>query len=451
MNPVIDPTPHPIDGGRTKASRGAARESGSPSAKDRTWKPFVALESATLLSGAGNGIAMIALPWIVLDLTGRASDAGLVAAISALPVIATALFAGTVVDRVGRRRTSVFSDLMSALSVATIPIIATVGQLTLGWLMLLGVVGALFDPAGATARETMLPAAARMAGLRLERANGIHEAVFGVAFLVAPGVGGLLIAVVGAEATLWATAAAFILASALMVLVRVPGGARPKRDDNRLSFWAETVEGLRFVRDDHGLRTLALIYLVVVGLWLPIEGVILPFVFQSDGNATGLGLLLTAMSAGMVVGSLAYGWIGYRIPRRPAVLIALVGTGLPVIGMAFFPPLPWMLALGFASGLLFGPVNPIVNVVMQERSPEAMRGRILGVFTSAAYAAGPIGLLIVGPAVDTIGVHNTFLVLAIGVTAVGVGAIGLAGLHDLEPRPPSPVPPSETSTRSGEA
>ncbi len=451
MNPVIDPTPHRIEGDETSAGRVTPASRGTSSPNDRTWKPFIALEAATLLSGAGNGIAMIALPWIVLELTGRASDAGLVAAISALPVIATALFAGTVVDRVGRRRTSVFSDLMSALSVAAIPLVATFGELTLAWLMLLGVFGALFDPAGATARETMLPAAARMAGLRLERANGIHEAIFGVAFLVAPGVGGLLIALVGAEATLWATAVAFILASALMLLVKVPGGARPKRNDDRLSFWAETLEGLRFVRDDHGLRTLALIYLVVVGLWLPIEGVILPFVFQADGNATGLGLLLTAMSAGMVVGSLAYGWIGYRIPRRPAVLIALVGTGLPVIGMAFFPPLPWMLALGFASGLLFGPVNPIVNVVMQERSPEAMRGRILGVFTSAAYAAGPIGLLIVGPAVDTIGVHNTFLVLAVGVTAVGLGAIGLAGLRDLERPAASSGPPSGGSSSSGAA
>ena len=61
----------------------------------RRWGPFIALELATLLSATGNGIAMIALPWLVLELTGKASDAALVAAAGALPLLATALFAGT--------------------------------------------------------------------------------------------------------------------------------------------------------------------------------------------------------------------------------------------------------------------------------------------------------------------------------------------------------------------
>ena len=70
---------------------------------------------------------------------------------------------------------------------------------------MLAVIGAFFDPAGITARESMLPEAARAAGLPLERANGMHEAIWGVAYLVGPGVGGLLIAVVGATNAFWAT------------------------------------------------------------------------------------------------------------------------------------------------------------------------------------------------------------------------------------------------------
>ncbi len=398
----------------------------------RRWGPFLALEVATLLSATGNGIAMIALPWLVLELTGKASDAGLVAAASALPLVATALIAGTVVDRVGRRRASVVSDGLSALSVAAIPVVGAFGDLTLTWLMVLGALGAVFDPAGATARETMLPAVARLAHLRTERANGIHEAVFGTAFLVAPGVGGLLIALVGAEATLWATAVAFVAAGAMMVFVRVPGGSSPAQPENRASFWAQTAEGLRFVWNAHALRALAVVYLVVVALWLPIEGVVLPVLFQSVGDPKALGLLLTAMSGGMIVGSLGYGLVGHRVHRRTTVLVALVGTALPLIGMALLPPLPWMIALGFLSGLLFGPVNPLVNVVMQERTAEEMRGRVLGVFTSSAYAAGPLGLLLVGPLVDRFGVQGTFLVLAVAMTVVSVAAIGLRGLRDLD-------------------
>ncbi len=414
----------------------------------RHFGPFIALEISTLLSATGNGIAMIALPWLVLELTGSASDAGLVAAVSALPLLATALIAGTVVDRVGRRRTSVVSDGLSALSVAAIPIVGAFGDLTLTWLMFLGALGAFFDPAGATARETMLPAAARMAGLRTEKANGIHEAIFGTAFLVAPGVGGLLIAFVGAEVTLWATAIAFVLAGAMMLFVRVPGGSRTTRSAGRASFWAETAEGMHFVWNARALRALAVVYMVVVALWLPIEGVVLPVLFQAADDPKGLGLLLTAMSAGMIVGSLAYGLVGHRLHRRATVLIALIGTALPLIGMAMLPPLPWLLVLGFFSGMLFGPVNPIVNVVMQERSPEAMRGRVLGVFTSSAYAAGPLGLLLVGPLVDRLGVQGAFMVLALALTFVSIAAIALPGLKDLD-RPTSTTrAPNSPLTRS---
>ena len=298
--------------------------------------------------------------------------------------------------------------------------------------MALAALGAFFDPAGATARLTMLPAVARQAGLRPERANGIHEAIFNTAYLVAPGVGGLLIAFVGAETTLWATAGAFLAAGATMVFVRVPGGSAPTNLASRAGFWAETVEGLRFVWNARALRTLAFIYLVVVALWLPIEGVVLPVLFQSEGRPQALGLLLTAMSAGMVVGTLLYGLVGHRLHRRTAILVALSGTALPLIAMATLPALPWMLGLGFLSGLLFGPVNPIINVVMQERSPERMRGRVLGVFTSSAYAAGPLGLLLVGPLVDRLGVQGTFMVLALALTVVGFGTIALPGLRDLD-------------------
>ena len=83
--------------------------------------PFIALEGATLLSGLGNGVAMVAVPWLVLDLTGSAGAAGVVAGVTALPLLLSSLFSGTVVDLIGRRRTSVISDLFSAASVAAIP------------------------------------------------------------------------------------------------------------------------------------------------------------------------------------------------------------------------------------------------------------------------------------------------------------------------------------------
>ena len=85
---------------------------------------------------------------------------------------------------------------LSAISVAAIPLVALTVGLTFGWVLVLAVLGAVFDPAGVTARETMLTGVSQATGLRLERVNGIHEAVWGVAFVIGPGVGGLLIATV---------------------------------------------------------------------------------------------------------------------------------------------------------------------------------------------------------------------------------------------------------------
>ena len=189
--------------------------------------PFVALEAATALSGAANGVSMVAFPWLVLELTGSASSAAAIGAITLVPLLLTSLVSGTLVDILGRRRVSVASDLLSLVSVAAIPILSGLVGLSFALLAVLAVIGAFFDPAGITARESMLPEAARAAGLQLERANGMHEAIWGVAYLVGPGVGGLLIAVVGATNAFWATAALFAVSAGLMFAVRIPGAGRP--------------------------------------------------------------------------------------------------------------------------------------------------------------------------------------------------------------------------------
>ena len=66
-----------------------------------TLRPLVLLEAATLLSGAGNGAALVLLPWIALERTGEASAAGLLAAATALPLLVSSLLSGTIVDRLG--------------------------------------------------------------------------------------------------------------------------------------------------------------------------------------------------------------------------------------------------------------------------------------------------------------------------------------------------------------
>ncbi|MEH0985558.1 MFS transporter [Micromonospora sp. CPCC 205556] len=406
--------------------------------------PLLLLEAATLLSGIGNGVAIVALPWLVLERTGSATAAGVVAAATALPLLLSSLISGTVVDLLGRRRTALVSDSLSAVSVAAIPVVDALLGLNLGWIVGLAVLGAVFDPAGLTARETLLPAAAQAAGWRIERANGVHEAVWGVAFLVGPGVGGVLIATMGPGPTFWVTAVGFALAVLLVAAVRVPGAGRPERPPAGL--WRGTAEGLRFVWRDPLLRAIALITMALVALYLPVEGVLLPAFFVAQGEPARLGVVLMAMSAGSVVGALASGAAGRRVRRRTLMAVALVVTGAALLGLAFLPPYPAMLGFAVVIGLAYGPVNPLSNYAMQTRTPERLRGRVVGVMTSFAYAAGPAGYLLAGPLVEWLGLRSAFLVLAAALLLAAVIAAPLPVLRMLDepPRYP-PAPPGSTS------
>ena len=142
-----------------------------------------------------------------------------------------------------------------------------------------------------------------------------------------------------------------------------------------------------------------------------------------------------SISAGAVIGALAYAAVGTRLPRRRALNASLLGAALAVLGMAFLPPLPALLAFGFAAGVAYGPINPIGNVALQERTPDRLRGRVLGLSTSIAYAAGPAGYLLVGPLIERLGVRGAFLLLAGGLVVVAVASFAVARIQGPRRRP----------------
>ncbi len=378
------------------------------------------LESAVVASGAGNGIAAVAIPWLVLERTGQPTAAGIVGAATALPLLLSSLFSGSLVDTLGKRRTSVISDILSALSVISIPLVDVALGLNLPLIVLLVALGAIFDPVGATARETMIPEMARRAGWPLERMNGVHEAAWGLAYLIGPGLGGVLIAVVGATGALWATAVGFVFSAVLVAVVRVEGIGEPEHADRPENLWRGALEGLGLVWRDRLLRTMLLVAMMLVAIYMPIEGVLLPVVFEAQQAPQRLGVALMAMSGGGVAGSLLYGAIGARMSRRRAFVFSVITACVAVLGMALLPAYPLLVLAAACSGFFWGPVGPLLNIAMQTRTSPARRGRVLGVMLSMQYAAGPLGYLVAGPAVERFGVETTFLMFG--------GALLLAGL-----------------------
>ncbi|MBI3226882.1 MAG: MFS transporter [Mycolicibacterium cosmeticum] len=402
--------------------------------------PALLILFAALMAGSGNGISMIAFPWLVLQRNGSALDASIVAMAGTLPLLASTVIAGTAVDYIGRRRVSMIADGLSALSVIGVPVVALafgVQSIDVAVLAGLAALGASFDPAGMTARESMLPEAAQRAGWTLDHANSVYEAVFNLAYIVGPGIGGLLITTLGGINTMWVTAGTFGFSIVAIGLLRLEGAGRPDRDALPERVWAGVVEGLSFVWNTKVLRTLAIIDLTATGLYMPMESVLFPKYFTDRNEPAQLGWVLMALSVGGLVGALGYAVLSKYLKRRTTMLIAVITLGVAMTVVAFLPPLPVILVLCGIVGFVYGPIAPIYNYVMQTRAPQHLRGRVVGVMGSLAYAAGPLGLLIAGPLADSAGLHATFLALSLPMLAIGVVAVALPSLRELD-RPAGP-------------
>jgi MFS family permease len=377
--------------------------------------PVVLLQVSNFSSGLGNSIVMITIPWLILERTDSPAFAGLVAAISALPGILVSPIGGWMVDHIGRRAVSIGADLLSSLSVAAFPIVATTFGLSNPSILLIAVLGATFDPAGYTARKTLLTDVAKASDADLDHLNGLHDGIMGVAWILGPAVGAGLIASVGAVNSFWVSASLFIVAALAISFLRVGDAAKESREVAKTS-GEETNSSIRIgvktLWDDKVLRTLSVALLIIAAVYLPTEAVVLPTYFEDVDNPRGLGFVISALAAGSTVGSFGYGWISARMKRKTLIRLILLGSALSIIPMAFLPPLSVLMLSGFLWGLSWGPYNPLISTLVQQRVPAHLHGRVFGVQTAVFYAAPPLGMVLAGLSVESYGIKATYAVLA---------------------------------------
>jgi len=358
---------------------------------------------------------MITIPWLILERTDSPAFAGLVAAISALPGILVSPIGGWMVDHIGRRAVSIGADLLSSLSVAAFPIVAATFGLSNPSILLIAVLGATFDPAGYTARKTLLTDVAKASDADLDHLNGLHDGIMGVAWILGPAVGAGLIASVGAVNSFWVSASLFIVAALAISFLRVGDAAKESREVAKTS-GEETNSSIRIgvktLWDDKVLRTLSVALLIIAAVYLPTEAVVLPTYFEDVDNPRGLGFVISALAAGSTVGSFGYGWISARMKRKTLIRLILLGSALSIIPMAFLPPLSVLMLSGFLLGLSWGPYNPLISSLVQQRVPAHLHGRVLGVQTAVFYAAPPLGMVLAGLSVESYGIKATYIVLA---------------------------------------
>ena len=385
--------------------------------------PLVLHQVSNFASGLGHSIVMITIPWLILEETGSPAFAGLVAAISALPGLIISPIGGWLVDHVGRRAVSVCADLLSSLAVFAFPIVALTYGLSSFSILLIAVVGAIFDPAGYTARKTLLADVAKASEIELDRLNGIHDGFMGISWILGPAVGAGLISTVGAINSFWVAGGLFIFAAITIAFLRVGNLGKEARDlaekmgeksDRSLRV------GFQVLWSDKLLRTLTIAILVIAAVYLPTETLVLPAYFEEQDNPAGLGIVISALAAGSTIGSFGYGWISARMSRKNLVRATLIGTAVSIVPMALLPPLPLFLLAAFLLGLSWGPFNPLETSLIQQRVPADQQGRVFGVQTAVFYTAPPLGMVLAGQSVESFGVSTTYIVLAaiLSVTAI---------------------------------
>jgi MFS family permease len=398
-------------------------------------RPLAGLLASTALSTTGNAIVAVAVPWLVLERTGSATAAGLAGAAAIVPIALSALFGGALIDRIGHRTCAVAADLLSALAVAALPLLDGLFGLGFPLILVLVALGAVFDGPGAAAREALRPDVARRSGTSLPKLNAWGEAAESVGNMVGPGIGGVLLVAVGGFGALWATVAMFVLSAAVTSWTMPVAASAPPVGEPYLR---SVLDGLRFVLRDRGLRTVSLTATIIVAFAAPFQSVVLNAHLQQVGQPAEYGLVLAAFAVGGLLGALGYGAVAHRMSEAAALVGAVAAAGVGLAAFAFLPPVPVLVVLGFAVGVAAGPINPVAALVIQHRTPEVMRGRVIGSYTSLAVAAGPLGLLAIGPVVDGGGPGAGYLVIGVGcLLAAAYALTGRASFGRPDPAPSS--------------
>ena len=376
--------------------------------------PLYSLFIANAISLVGNVFSLIAIPWFVLQTTGSATKTGITGFFTILPVVLAGFLGGTLIDRLGYKRTSIISDLASGVTTALVPLLYFTVGLDFWQLLILVFLGALLDAPGGTARAALLPELAEQAGMPIERATSLINVIERGARLVGAPLAGLLIGVMGTANVLWLDAASFFASAAIIgFLIAAPKLA--EKEEQAGKYFDELKDGLRFIAHDQLILAIVVMVMLTNFLDSIFGGVVQPvYVKEVFGSALNLGLLIAANGGGAVVGGLIFAAIGHRLPRYTTFVAGFVLTGLKFWIYAIYPPLPILLTIVFFSSIGAGPLNPIIDAMALERVPQNMRGRVFGAVTAGAWIAMPLGMLLGGILTDRFGTFP--MLIGLGIT-----------------------------------
>ncbi len=377
------------------------------------------------LAFAGRGAAMTALIWALF---AHGHSAWLVsAAMLGVFGVSTAVspWAGNIGDRHDRRRVVMVSAVLAALGFAVCAVLAWYG-LTLA---IIGVMVAAAATQGALSAAVAGAVPNLVSDEDLTGANSLTGAFKSAGFMLGPGIGGALLAVIGATGV-FAAAAAILLISAMLT-----HGVRGRlRDEQRPDAMGGRMEGFRQLWNDRWLRLLTVAWaLVMIGIG-PVIVAEVPLAREFGVGSIGYGLIAVFWDGGGVVGAL----LGRRIStgvERAAVAggCAAIGFGFAVVGLTptFWPVLAGMMVAGLFDA--FGVVA--AQNIIQRRTPDHIRSRVSAALDAVVLGSMAASFALAAPLIALLGVQGVYLAAAaIALTGAAILVPTLSGIPAL-PRP----------------
>jgi MFS family permease len=374
-----------------------ARRSPFMALRYRNFRLFV---FGQLISLAGTWMQMVAQQWVVFSLTHSAAWLGIVSGASAIPYVAFSVLGGHTADRLPRRSILVVTQVAAMVLAAVLALLATNRWVALhAWHIaviagLMGIVNAFNMPAQQAFVPEMVEDRAA-----LGNAIALNSLMFNTARFLGPIFAGAVLVKLGAFACFGLNAASYIAVIISLLMMRV---AREERIERRESVW----EGFRFIWQNRTvLRTVAMIGIASMTVWS--ISTLYPVIAAHFGRgAAGYSAIMSLNGVGAAVGGLFVAGAGHRFVRRSLIYSGAIACSLCFLALtwmpAFYPALACLLTAGFFM-IIFG-VNAQTKV--QEDVSDALRGRVMAVYSLVFSALMPLGGLLIGFLAEHVGPMN---------------------------------------------
>jgi MFS family permease len=367
---------------------------------------FLRFWAGSSISTVGNQVTILALPWLVLQLTQSPFQLGIVGALEFVPFLLFGLIVGVYADRWDRRKILLVADLVRFAALASVPLAAFFDVLTLAQLYLVAFIAGTARVWFEVAHYSMIPALVSPA--RAVEANSSLEVTEGVSSLVGPALGGLLIKVFGAANALLADSLSFLLAAAAWFSLP----ARPSEPLAEVGWRAQLVAGLHLVRHHRVILENTLSGLVLNIVFAAVTTV---YVFYAqhelhfDAARTGLALGLAGIGPIAVATSAPALRRRFRLGQLLLAELFVVGPLLALLDVApLVPAVPALLLVALSFGLASGAAilgRIVFRSYIQAAVPPQLLGRVNASIRVVAWGGVPVGAVLGGTLTQLVGVR----------------------------------------------